>query len=78
MPIFKIQHVTKYEYDRLIRKAMNEIKIFPIVSDDLEVIQHDLVITGNPEVQLFTDYWGNPSGSFNVMPLIWNLLSTAG
>ena len=30
MPIFKIQHITKYEYDRLIQESMNEIKIFPV------------------------------------------------
>ena len=30
MPIFKIQHITTYEYDRLIQESMNEIKIFPV------------------------------------------------
>jgi transglutaminase-like putative cysteine protease len=68
MPIYKIQHVTKYEYDRLIRESMNEIKIFPIISEDLKIIKHDLTITGNPEIQVFTDYWGNITGSFNVLP----------
>ena len=53
MPIFKIQHITTYEYDRLIQESMNEIKIFPVVSSEQEVLQQELMITGNPEVQLF-------------------------
>ncbi len=68
MPIFKIQHITKYEYDRLIQESMNEIRIFPSLSPEQEVLQHELVITGHPEVQIFFDYWGNKTGIFNVMP----------
>lgn len=68
MPIFKIQHITKYEYDRLIQESMNEIKIFPFLSSEQEVLQHDLVITGNPDVQIFFDYWGNKTGVFNLLP----------
>jgi transglutaminase-like putative cysteine protease len=68
MPIFKIQHVTKYVYDRLIQESMNEIKIFPFELPDQEVLQHELDITGGPEVQVFWDYWGNKTGIFNLMP----------
>jgi transglutaminase-like putative cysteine protease len=68
MPIFKIQHVTKYEYDRLVQESMNEIKIFPFLSPEQEVLQQELDITGNPEVQIFFDYWGNKTGIFNLMP----------
>jgi len=68
MPVFKIQHITKYEYDRLIQESMNEIKIFPLLSPEQEVLQQELLITGNPEVQIFFDYWGNKTGVFNLMP----------
>ncbi len=68
MPIFKIQHNTTYEYDRMIQESMNEIKIFPTLSSDQEVLLHDLVITGNPELQIFYDYWGNKTGVFNLLP----------
>jgi transglutaminase-like putative cysteine protease len=68
MPVFKIQHITNYEYDRLIQESMNEIRIFPSLSSDQEVLQHDLLITGNPEMQTFIDYWGNKTGIFNVLP----------
>jgi len=68
MPIFKIQHVTKYTYDRLIQESMNEIRIFPFESPEQEVLEHQLDITGNPDVQIFLDYWGNKTGIFNLMP----------
>jgi transglutaminase-like putative cysteine protease len=68
MPTFKIQHITKYEYDRLIQESVNEIKIFPLLTPEQEVLQHDLIITGNPEVQIYYDYWGNKTGIFNVLP----------
>jgi hypothetical protein len=29
MPVFKIHHITKYEYDRPVRESVNEIKIYP-------------------------------------------------
>jgi transglutaminase-like putative cysteine protease len=68
MPLFKIQHITKYTYDRLIHESMNEIKIFPFISTEQEVLEHNLVITGSPELQIFFDYWGNKSGIFNLLP----------
>jgi transglutaminase-like putative cysteine protease len=68
MPTFKIQHITKYEYDRLIQESVNEIKIFPLLAPEQEVLQHDLIITGNPEVQIYFDYWGNKTGIFNALP----------
>jgi transglutaminase-like putative cysteine protease len=68
MPLFKIQHITRYTYDRLIQESINEIKIFPFNNPEQEVLEHDLVITGNPELQVFFDYWGNKSGIFNLLP----------
>ncbi len=67
MPLFKIQHITKYQYDRLIQESMNEIRIFPLESPDQQVLKQDLVITDNPEIQIFFDYWGNKTGTFNLM-----------
>lgn len=68
MPIYKIQHVTTYEYDRLVQESMNEIKIYPIISSQQEVLAHELIITGDPDVGTFFDYWGNKTGVFNLLP----------
>jgi transglutaminase-like putative cysteine protease len=68
MPVFKILHITKYEYERPVQESMNEIKIFPVISPEQEVLQHDLDITGHPDVLTFFDYWGNKTGVFNLLP----------
>lgn len=67
MATFRILHVTRYEYDRPVRESLNEIRIYPYPNDTQEVLQHDLVISTHPEVHVFTDYWGNKTGVFNVL-----------
>lgn len=67
MPIFKIHHITKYEYDRPVKESMNNIMIYPFQSADQEVLQHELLITDKPEVYTYIDYWGNKTGTFNVL-----------
>ena len=68
MPLFNIHHVTKYEYDRPVKESVNEIKIYPFNSSSQHVLYHEINITGSPEVMLSTDYWGNRTGMFNLMP----------
>lgn len=68
MPVFKIYHTTTYEYDRLVKESVNEIKIYPYQCNEQEVLQHELLITGNPDIQTFHDYWGNKTGVFNLLP----------
>src|SRR3954452_24737352 len=68
MSVFKIHHVTRYEYDRPVKESNNEIKIYPYQCPEQEVLQHDLQITNQPDVQTFLDYWGNKNGVFSVLP----------
>jgi transglutaminase-like putative cysteine protease len=69
MPIFKIHHVTRYDYDRPVKESINELRIYPYSCPEQEMLQHDVVITGQPDVLLFNDYWNNKTGLFNVLPL---------
>ena len=66
MPLFKIQHITKYAYDRPVRESANQIKIFPYAYPQQELQSQKLVITSEPNVNLFADYWGNTVGWFMV------------
>lgn len=68
MPVFSIRHITKYEYDRLVKESMNEIRVFPVISQKQEVLDHEVQITGNPDLQFFIDYWGNKAANFNLYP----------
>ena len=67
MPIYKIHHITKYEYDRPVKESVNEIKMYPFTESQQETLQHDLFISHKPEVFTYTDYWGNKTGSFNIL-----------
>lgn len=67
MALFRIQHITKYLYEFPVSESVNELRIFPMASSDQEVLQHELIITGDPELQVYQDYWGNKTGFFNVL-----------
>lgn len=67
MPIFKIHHITKYEYDRPVKESMNNMMVFPFQTPEQETLQHDLHISHDPDLFIYTDYWGNKNGSFNVL-----------
>jgi transglutaminase-like putative cysteine protease len=69
MPIFKIHHVTRYDYDRPVKESINEIRIYPYNSPEQEMLHHELIITGQPDILTFGDYWNNKTGIFNVMAL---------
>lgn len=67
MPVFNIHHITKYEYDRPVKESVNEIRIYPFADNTQETLHHQLHITGQPDIFLVQDYWGNRSGMFNLM-----------
>jgi len=69
MPVFRIHHITKYEYDRPVRESVNEIKIYPYIGAEQETLSHELFITGQPHILNFFDYWGNKTGIFNLLAL---------
>lgn len=64
MPEFKIQHITRYTYDGMVRDSANQIILFPLVDINQDVLKHDLTVTGNPLVDTHVDYYGNEVGSF--------------
>ena len=68
MPVFKIHHITTYQYDEPVKESINEIRIYPYQCPEQEVLQHNLIITGNPVVYTSPDYWNNIIGTFNLLP----------
>jgi transglutaminase-like putative cysteine protease len=67
MSVFKIHHITKYHYERPVSESVNEIRIIPYQCAGQEVLQHDLIISNQPALQTFNDYWGNRTGVFNIL-----------
>jgi transglutaminase-like putative cysteine protease len=66
MPVYKIQHITRYEYDAPVIDSTNQIKIYPYQSAQQQLIQHDISISGDPIVSTFYDYWNNRTGTFTL------------
>jgi transglutaminase-like putative cysteine protease len=66
MPVFKIQHVTKYSYNRPVKESVNQVRIYPVASSFQEILNHEVTITGSPEPFFFIDYWGNRCADFSL------------
>ena len=64
MPRFTIHHITKYIYEAPVRDSANQIVLFPIKDEYQEVLKQELAITGDPNVDIFKDYYDNEVGSF--------------
>lgn len=67
MPVFKIHHVTKYLYNRPVKESVNQIRIYPVASEQQEILQHDVKISSDPELFFFLDYWGNRCADFSLL-----------
>lgn len=67
MSVFKIHHITRYQYNWPVTESVNEIRIYPYSCLEQEILQHEVEITNQPDMQLFKDYWGNKVGSFSIM-----------
>lgn len=66
MPIYTIQHITEYQYDAPIIDSTNLVKIYPFQSDDQNVISQEVMITGDPLLNFYIDYFGNRVGVFTL------------
>jgi len=66
MPVFKIHHITRSEYDRPVIESANQIKIYPRERPDQETINHQIKISNDLVLHQYNDYWGNTTGLFTV------------
>jgi transglutaminase-like putative cysteine protease len=65
MAIYKIVHITKYQYSWPIKESINEIRLFPYNFGNQDVLDYQLFISHNPEVKYFNDTFGNRAANFN-------------
>lgn len=64
MSKFRIRHITKYNYEVPVRDSASQIMLYPIQDNFQEVTDHVLIISGNPVVYVYQDYYGNQIGTF--------------
>jgi transglutaminase-like putative cysteine protease len=67
MPAYKIKHVTRYTYTSPVIDCTNQIMLYPIIDDRLEVKKHTVNISYEPEIEVFADFFGNHVGVFSVI-----------
>lgn len=64
MAKFKIQHITKYNYEVPVRDSANQIMLYPISDEYQEIVFHKISVTGNPVIELHKDIFHNTIGTF--------------
>lgn len=64
MPRFTIHHITKYSYEAPVRDSANQIVLFPVKDEFQEVIKQEIHISGDPELDVYRDYYNNEIGCF--------------
>jgi transglutaminase-like putative cysteine protease len=67
MPKYRIKHITRYSYPSPVIDSANQVMLFPLDDAQQEVKKHDLLITHQPSVEVFSDYFGNKVGIFSVI-----------
>jgi transglutaminase-like putative cysteine protease len=67
MSKYSIKHITRYTYPAVVIDSANQIMLFPISDEQQEVRKHKLIISEQPSVETFTDYFGNQAGFFSVI-----------
>lgn len=67
MPAYKIKHVTRYTYASPVIDCTNQLMLYPVIDDRLEVKRHEIKVTNNPDIEIFVDYFGNRVGAFSVI-----------
>ncbi|MBK6391354.1 MAG: transglutaminase family protein [Saprospiraceae bacterium] len=66
MPKYSLKHHTKYTYTGPVRELANQIMLFPFNDTQQEVKKHEITISGDPEVEVFVDNYGNQVGIFSI------------
>lgn len=67
MALFKVKHITQYSYTEPVIDSMNQLMLYPLQEGGQELISHQLTVSGYPEVETFTDYFGNKVGIFSLL-----------
>lgn len=66
MPEFNIKHQTLYTYPGYVHNSANKIILYPIKDNFQDVQKHEINISGDPEVYIHKDYYGNDIGNFTL------------
>ena len=67
MADYHIKHITRYTYASTVIDCSNQIMLYPI-NDSLQIVKsHELKISNDPAIEIFTDFFENKIGVFSVV-----------
>lgn len=67
MAEYHIKHITRYTYASTVIDCSNQIMLYPI-NDSLQIVKnHEIKITNDPAIEIFTDFFENKIGVFSVV-----------
>lgn len=69
MARFFINHITEYQYSNIIAESAFKIRLYPIIDEYLQIINHTLSITFHPVIETYSDFNNNIVGTFSVAQL---------
>lgn len=64
---YHIKHITRYTYPQPVIDSANQIMLLPIEDELQQLKNHKLIITNHPQVEIYTDYFGNKVGMFSLI-----------
>ncbi|UOQ71198.1 transglutaminase family protein [Hymenobacter cellulosilyticus] len=73
MPAYTIKHITRYTYAAEVIDCANQIMLYPVEDERLDVESHDITISHDAglvqesNIDTFVDYFGNTVGVFTVL-----------
>lgn len=67
MAIYTISHITRYTYEKPVIESINEIRIFPFICKEQELLNQELNISFSPILHIYTDYWKNKVATFSIL-----------
>lgn len=67
MATYRIKHITRYTYTAPVIDSANQIMLYPVEDEFQEVENHNLVISFNPQIDIYDDFFGNRAGLFTIV-----------
>ena len=67
MSNYRIKHITRYAYPSQVIDSANQVMLFPLNDKLQDVKNHKIIISHQPLVEIFTDYFGNQVGVFSII-----------
>lgn len=67
MADYHIKHLTRYSYSSTVIDCTNQIILYPVNDAQQTVKNHEITISNDPAVEVFTDYFGNRVGIFSLI-----------